>query len=142
MSQAKEGNATSETGIFSSSEQLERNDQQHVAEWHEPATLTLDELGMIHDCSKSGESLFGYRRSDLMLQHVSWLFPQLSDVVLVENSRINPRLSFLCHCGHHFMAHGREGRTFLSKLSFVLLDIAEKGVLKLIVWPDGNAEPI
>jgi hypothetical protein len=141
MGQAKENNATSEPGLFSSSEQSERSGERHVAEWHEPATLTLDELGMIHDCSNSGEKLFGYCRSDLVLQHVSRLFPQLSDVVLVENSRINPRLSFLCHCGHLFVAQGREGHTFFSKLSFVLLDIAEKEVLKLIVWPVGHAEP-
>ncbi len=141
MSPANEKIGTSKTGLFSSLEQTEQSAERHIAGWQEPATLTLDELGLIHDCSNSGEKLFGYRRGDLVRQHVSRLFPQLSEVVLVENAKINPRLGFLCHCGHHFMAQGREGRAFLSKLSFVLLDIAGKGALKLTVWPDGNAAP-
>ena len=110
-----------------------------LAESHEPATFTLDERGLIRDCSKAGGSLFGYRRSDLIRQHASRLFPQLAEVALVENGRINPRLGFLSHCGHHFMGQDQQGNTFFSKLNFIRLDNADKGILKLMVQPAGNA---
>lgn len=142
MNPAKENNiATSAIELFSSLDQPEHSAERHIADWQGSVTLMLDERGLIHDCSNSSAQLFGYQRGDLVLQHFSMLFPQLSQVVLVVNGNINSRLSFLCHCGHHFMAQGREGRAFLSKLSFVLLEIAGKGVLKLIVWPEGNAAP-
>ncbi len=141
MSPAKEKIATSATSLFSSLDQSEHSVERHIAKWQEPVTLTLDERGLIHDCSNSGEKLFGYCRDDLVQQHVSRLFPQLSEVVLVENGTINPRLIFLCRCSHQFMAQGKGGRAFLSKLSIVLLEIAGKGFLKLIVWPEGNAAP-
>ncbi len=124
---------------FSRPAQMERTDGKSNAVWHEPATLMLDMDGMIRDCSKSGESLFGFIRSDLVLQHISRLFPQLADIVLVEKNRINPRLYYICHCGHHFTAQDREGNTFLSKLNFVYLDNAENGILKLMVQPFRNA---
>jgi hypothetical protein len=120
---------------FSRTGPMERTDEQMAAMRHEPATLMLDVHGMIHDCSLSGGSLFGYHRNNLVQQHVSSLFPQLADVVLVENGRINPRLCFLCHCGHLFMTQGREGNKFSSNLSFVLLDAAGKKVLRMIVCP-------
>jgi len=40
-------------------------------------TLALDERGVILDCSKAAERLFGYLRSELMRCHVSQLLPQL-----------------------------------------------------------------
>jgi len=113
--------------------------QERTAKLPEPVTITLDERGTIRDCNPSGENLFGYRRSDLIRQHVSRLFPQLSDVALVENSRINPRLRFLCRCGHHFLGQDQKGNTFFSKLNFVHLDNAEQGILKLLVQPFRNA---
>jgi len=39
---------------------------QHLPERHEPPALSLDERGMILDCSKSFRTLFGFRRSDLV----------------------------------------------------------------------------
>lgn len=105
-------------------------------------TLTLDEDGVIRDCSLSGEKLFGYRSRELVWQHVSKLFPQLSEVELVKNSRLNPRLGFLCHCGHSFQSRNRDGSVFLSELSFVHLGgrRGDEGrwVLRLIVRPTGS----
>lgn len=105
------------------------------AEWQEPPALTLDESGMICDCSKAGERLFGYGRMDMVWQHVSKLLPELSDIELVKDGQFNPQLGFLCHCGHRFRATNRLGNVFLSELHFVLLNGAEKHTIRMIVQP-------
>lgn len=118
---------------------IEINPSYYI-EWQEPPVLTLDERGMIRDCSKSGESLFGYRRHNLVWQHVSMLFPQLSGVALVREERFNPQLNFLCHCGKLFQTRNRQGDTFLSKLSFVSLENDGRRTLRLIVQPSDNTK--
>ena len=104
-------------------------------EWQEPPALTLDERGMICDCSKAGERLFGYPRREMVWQHVSKLLPELSEIQLVKNGQFNPQLGFLCHCGHHFRTRNRLGGVFLSELHFVLLNDADKHSIRMIVQP-------
>jgi PAS domain S-box-containing protein len=106
----------------------------------EPAALVLDERGMIRDCSKAGEQLFGYRRSELAWQHISRLIPQLSDIQLVQSGQINPHLEFLCHCGLPFQAQNQHGDIFDSELHFIHLGHGEKKKIRLIITPSG-AEP-
>jgi PAS domain-containing protein len=113
---------------------------ERPAEWHEPPVLSLDEHGVIQDCSKSCERLFGYPCRDLFLQHVATLFPQLSGVAFVQGGRFTPLLEFFCHCGYIFQAHNRLGETFSSKLSFVRLGYDGKRTLRLIVTPLGKVE--
>lgn len=109
------------------------------AEWQEPPALTLDERGMICDCSKAGEKLFGYPRQDMVWQHVSTLLPELSEIQLVKNGKFNPQLGFLSHCGHHFRTINRLGSIFMSELHFVLLNDADKHSVRMIVQPsDGT----
>lgn len=97
--------------------------------------LTLDERGVILDCSKAAERLFGYLRSELMGRHVSQLLPKLVEEVLVQDDRFNPRLSFLCHSGHLFQTHGRQGSAFRSELHFVEFNNLSGRILRLIVCP-------
>ena len=47
----------------------------YLAERQEPSALSLSERGLIRDCSKPLEMLFGFRRGDLVWQHVANLFP-------------------------------------------------------------------
>jgi PAS domain-containing protein len=107
------------------------------AAWQDPPALILDERGMICDCSKAGEILFGYPRQDMVWQHVSKLLPELSEIQLVKNGQFNPQLGFLCHCGHHFQATNRLGNVFLSELHFVILNDAETRQIRMIVQPSG-----
>ena len=102
---------------------------------HDPAALVLDERGMIRDCSKACEKLFGYRRSELAWQHVSKLFPQLSDVQLVQDGKFNPQLDFLCHFGLRFKTINHLGDSFDSELHFIHLDYREHRSIRLIVQP-------
>ena len=84
-------------------------------------TLTLDDLGVIRDCSRACEQVFGYLPEELAGRHVSMLLPQLPDTDLVQEGRINSRLAHLCHCAVAFQARRRDGRCFASELFINLL---------------------
>lgn len=111
--------------------------EDRTTEWMEPPALSLDERGMIQDCSKSFERLFGFKRCDLVWQHVSRLLPQLTGVNLVEAGRLNPILNYLCHCGHRYLAQNQRGETFSCNLSFVRIEFGGKRSLRLILNPSG-----
>lgn len=100
-----------------------------------PAALILNEYGLIGDCCSDGESLFGYHREELLLKHVSVLLPQLADLHLIQDGALNPRLDFLCHCGHRFVAQTRDGSCFHSQLHFVHLQHRDRTMIRLIVRP-------
>ncbi len=104
-------------------------------EWQEPPTLTVDERGMICDCSKAGEKLFGYSLRDLVWQPVSKLLPELSEIHLVKNGQFNPQLGFLSRSGKPFLAINRLGNIFLNNLHFVVLNYAGKYAIRVIVQP-------
>jgi PAS domain-containing protein len=106
---------------------------------HEFPSLSLNERGMIQDCNKSCERLFGYLRRELVWQPVSCLFLQLAGVALVQDGLFNPRLNFLCRCGNLFQAQNRQGDTFTSTLSFVRLEYDGRLTLRLIVNPAETA---
>ena len=108
--------------------------------WREPVALILDESGMICDCSKTSEELFGYNLRELISLHVSKLLPQLSEIELVQNGQVNPRLVYLCHCGHLFKAQSHHGGSFLSELCLVCLYNAGKRILKLFILPSINVD--
>lgn len=109
-------------------------------ERHEPAALLLDESGMIQDCSKSVEGLFGYHLSELSGRHISCLFPQLADAALFQEGQINPKLSFISRCGHVFMGLDKHGDTIPNELSFVRLEHKGFFTLRLILRPASNVQ--
>lgn len=99
------------------------------------AALTLDDRGMVCDCNHAGETLFKYRRSEMVWRHVSLLLPQLAGLDLVQDGQPNPRLRFLCRIGRHFQAVTRDGAHFASEIYLNVLDTAGHGRLSLIVRP-------
>ena len=82
----------------------------------EVAMLTLNDRGVIQNCSQTCEQVFGYRQDELAGRHVSTLLPQLEDTELVLEDRVNSRLAFLCHCAIPFQAQHRDGKSFTSEL--------------------------
>ncbi|MEO6974340.1 MAG: PAS domain-containing protein [Gallionella sp.] len=104
------------------------------AERFGPTELTLDELGMILDCSDSAEDLLEYVRIQLIGQPVSRLLPKLSAIRLLEDGKLNPQLRYLCRCGHRFLTKGRYG-SFSSELIFVILTYGGITHLRLIMHP-------
>ena len=83
---------------------------------NELAALTLDDMGVIRDCSQACEQVFGYGADELAGCHVSMVLPQLPTTELVQDGRINARLAYLCHCAVAFEARRRDGRQFASEL--------------------------
>jgi len=104
-------------------------------ERREPPTLTMDDRGMICDCSRAGETLFGYSLKDLVWKPISRLLPELSGIQLVKNGKFNSQLAFLSRCGQPFLAVNRLGTICLNNLHFVLRNYAGKYVIKVIVQP-------
>lgn len=86
------------------------------------ATFTLDDLGMIRDCSRACEQVLGYLPDELVGRHISMILPQLPNGDLVQEGRINPRLAFLCHCAVAFQARRRDGLSFDSEVFINRLD--------------------
>ncbi len=102
------------------------------------AVLRLNDRGMIRDCNRAIETLFNYRRSELVWRHVSILLPQLAEMTLLQDGQPNPRLRFQCRIGRHFQALTRDGEQFASELFINFLGSTENSRLLLIVRP---AEP-
>lgn len=106
-----------------------------VATSEEMAALMLDDLGMIRDCNREGETLFKYRRNELVAQHISLLLPQLAKMELMQNGQPNARLCFLSRTGHNFQAVTQVGEQLSCKLFFNLLDRTGYGQMLVIVRP-------
>lgn len=100
---------------------------------HEPPALSLDERGMIQWCNKPFESLLGFRRSELIWQHVSKLLPEFADIELVQNGQVNPRLNYLCHCGHLYETQSKDGDIFLASLALIRIEHNGKKSIRMIV---------
>lgn len=96
------------------------------------ATLTLDDQGVIQECSGSCEKMFGYPQDELAGRHVSVLLPQLENIPLVLNDQANPRLTHLCRCGAAFRARRRDNKNFATELFINRLDNKKAG-LRMIV---------
>lgn len=132
-------NASNQPKLLSYTQTQRRTDTL-PPERTDPPALSLDERGMIQDCSKSFERLFGFKRCDLVWQHISRLLPQLTGVDLVEAGRLNPVLNYLCHCGHHYQAKNQQGDTFPCNLNFVRVEFGGKRSLRLILSPCGGLD--
>jgi PAS domain S-box-containing protein len=104
-----------------------------------PIEFSLDENGFIQECSKSVEMVLGYHQQELVWQHISCLFPKLSEVALVQEHRMNQMLSDTCRCGHAFDALSKHGDLIKCNLSFLLTENEGISTLKLIVRPVANA---
>jgi len=139
MSLQSEDSAARGIGDFAKAARTEMI-EQNLSERHDPPALSLDERGMILDCSKSFRRLFGFQRSDLVWQHVSTLFPQRAGIELVQAGQVNSLLSYLCRCGKLYEAINRQGDTFSINLSFVRIEYKGRGILRLIVHPFAGGE--
>jgi hypothetical protein len=108
----------------------------YLASRQELPALSLGEQGLIKDCNKPLQMLFGFRRSDLVWQQVSKLFPQLDGVELVQAGLVNPLLNYVCRCGQLYQSQTRQGGMFLSTLSIVRLEYEGRRSFRMIVRPE------
>ncbi len=133
----------SPAGTFQTDTHRRREDQDAILERHDPPELLLDESGIILRCSKSMERLFGYRVSEIAWQHISCLFPQLSEVTLTRQGRINPKLEYIAHCGHVFEGLDKRGNRVHTELKFICLQKDGACTLRVILslWQTGLQHP-
>ena len=109
--------------------------QQSIATEEGVATIMLDERGMIRGYDGASEKLFGYRRCEVVWQHVSLLLPQLADTDLVCDGQLNPRLLFLCRIGGYFKALKQNGERIASDMFLLKLSNPGSTDLRMIVRP-------
>ena len=108
---------------------------------NELAALTLDDFGVIRDCSYECEQVFGYLMDELAGRHVSIILPQLPNTGLVQDGRINSRLAYLCHCAVAFQARRHDGSCFASELFINRLDSHNVVVLVRSLEASGAMPP-
>jgi nitrogen-specific signal transduction histidine kinase len=99
------------------------------------AVLTVLENGMILDCNKAGAELLGCESSKLTWQPISRLFPQLTDISLLLEKKVNPYLHFLSIAGHHFEAVGLNGVHFVCELVFNAVEELGNCCLRITILP-------
>jgi PAS domain S-box-containing protein len=112
--------------------------KEQPLERNSPPSLSLDTGGFIAQFGKSIEELFGYTQQQLMWRHICCLFPKFSEVDLMQSGRLNPLLSYLCHCDHEFDAIDRHGKIVTCNLNFFLIEQNGMPSIRLIVRPVGN----
>lgn len=97
--------------------------------------LTLNDKGMIRQCSKTSRELLGCPASELIWKPISMLLPQLDGVQLMNGRRINPRLRFLSRLGHHFEVICPDGIRLASEIFLSSVENAGHSYLRVILRP-------
>lgn len=132
-------NTTGEIEIASRSKQ-QKLTNDFLTELNNHPVLLLDDQGYIQEYSQSVESQFGYRRSELLRQHISCVIPQLSEVDLIMEGQLNPLLNYICHCDHVFEAINSQSDIVICNLRFVRIENSGRRLLRLIVRPYNSLE--
>jgi hypothetical protein len=97
--------------------------------------LTLNEQGMIYSYNIPTGDLFGYRRGELDLGHISELMPELATIKLMRDGQINPRLRFLSHIGHRFQLMSLGGKLFDVKFFIREMESQGRRYLRAMIFP-------
>lgn len=97
--------------------------------------LTLNEKGMIRSCNPACRQLLGTGSGTLVWRHVSTLLPQLANIPLKAQGRLNPKLQFLSRVGHCFEVAPPNGGHFLSRLFFNEVGLSGHPHLCVILRP-------
>lgn len=109
----------------------------HLGAKHRGNTVSflLKRDGTICDCDEAAESIFGVNRHKLLSRHVSTVLPQLTDIPLWEDGRLNPHLAFRTHIGQSFDANASSGHSFPCRIFLTDLDNSHECHLRLVVRP-------
>ena len=105
------------------------------------AVLTLLENGMILNCNEAAASLLGCDSSNLTWQHISRLLPQLTNLALVLDKKINPYLKFLSIVGHRYEVRAVNGTHFACELFFSEVEEFGRHCLHIVMQPIRQGRP-
>jgi PAS domain-containing protein len=106
-----------------------------------PAVLTLLENGMILDSSKSAGELLGCEPEKLVWQPISRLLPQLADLKLVLDKKVNPYLKFLSIAGHRYEVRALNGTHLACELFFSQVEEFGRHCLRVVMQPIREGQP-
>jgi PAS domain-containing protein len=106
-----------------------------------PAVLTLLENGLILACNKAGANLLGTEPEKLVWQPISRLLPQLADLKLVLDEKINPYLKFLSVVGHRYEVRALNGAHFACELFFSEVEEFGRHCLRVVMQPIREGQP-
>lgn len=98
----------------------------------------LNERGMILECNKPFETLFGFEWGGLTWQHISRLFPNLLGNDFVQAGETTPLRDYLIRCAEQHRAQHRNGGIFSCNLIFVRTAHDGMCCLMMTVIPSGD----
>ena len=105
------------------------------------AMMTLLENGMDLNCNQAGASLLGRDSSKLTWQPVSSLLPQLADLALLVDKKINPYLKFLSVVGRRYEVRVMSGAHFARELFFSEVEEFGRHCLRIVMQPIRQERP-
>lgn len=118
-----------------SSNSLDLDDAGIVRGRNKDAALIVLENGTILNCNKAAAELLGCAPNKLTWQPVSRLFPQLGNMPLFVDRKINPYLRFLSIAGHQHKVVAINGTHFTSELFFSVVEELGNCCLRLVMQP-------
>ena len=116
-------------------ERLDSTENNHNLAKNKEAVLILLENGMILNCNEAGARLLGSDSNKLTWQPISRLLPQLTDIALVLDEKINPYLKFLSVVGHRYEVRAMNGTHFACELFFSEVEEFGRHCLRLVLQP-------
>lgn len=122
-------------------ERLDSTEINHNLAKNKEVVLTLLENGMILNCNQAGASLLGCDSSKLAWQPISRLLPQLTDLALLVDKKINPYLKFLSVVGHRYEVRAMNGTHFACKLFFSEVEEFGRHCLRIVMQPIRQGQP-
>ena len=122
-------------------ERLDSTETNHKLAKNKDAVLILLENGTILNCNQAGASLLGCDPSNLTWQPISRLLPQLADLALVVDDKINPYLKFLSVAGHRYEVRAMNGTHFACELFFSEVEEFGRHCLQVVIKPIRQGQP-
>lgn len=99
--------------------------------------LHVDAEGYIRACSAGAATLFGREPRELVGEAIWNFVPALEGRRLLSDSRVDPHLGFLCHCGIAFRVLQSSGETIPCRMFAQSGADNGKPCLRLILRADG-----
>lgn len=124
-----------EENLVNANSALGYNPVAHNVNKNTSAALTLLQNGMILSCNKACGELLGVEPEKLVWQPISRILPQLTDISLILDNKINPYLKFLSVAGHHFDVVSTNGVHIVCELFFSVIEEFGKCCLKITLQP-------
>ncbi|MBI2801133.1 MAG: hypothetical protein HYX63_12790 [Gammaproteobacteria bacterium] len=87
-----------------------------------PATLTIDDQGIITECSNGAAHLCCAEQRELLAAHVSKIIPRFGAKTAIRDGHVDSTLEFLTHARMPFRIQRHDGGSFVAELVINQLD--------------------